>query len=306
MFDFFKKRKEKKIRSRKFHDKYRFEMKDPYSYIILQASQKLGAHLNRYGIEPRFQETSRQYLVRASQLEGIDDKALLQFLLILEEVQYSDHKIGEDHKNRAIGTLRSIEKSLERSSGEIRKEKMPIGDLIIIPPPMISEYYDDLRYPESMELRKDRGERSRSIHDQFSTSEKHPERQGTIPTDILMNFFRGEDNDFIKGIMEEVEDPKKDGIWLSMTVSYYILEIFYRMIETNILPDDKAKEYLNRMILYSKSLAKVEPRDYVIPDDVKIAIINSLPGFNMIDRITAIRLIDSVQVPSILNDLVRM
>ncbi len=27
MFDFFKKRKEKKIRKRKFHDKYRFEMK---------------------------------------------------------------------------------------------------------------------------------------------------------------------------------------------------------------------------------------------------------------------------------------
>ncbi len=234
-------------------------------------------------------------------MNGINEDALFQFLLLLEEVQYSDHKIGEDHKNRAIGTLRSIEISLERSSGEIRKEKNPNTDLIIIPPPMRSEYYDDLRYPESMELRKDREERSRSIQDQFSTLEKHPERRGIDPTDILINFFRGEDNDFIKGIMEEVEDPKKDGIWLSMTVSYYISEIFYRMIETNILPDDKAKEYLDRLILYSKSLAKVEPRDYVIPDDVKIAIINSLPGFNMIDRTTVIKLIDSVQVPSVLN-----
>ena len=101
--------------------------------------------------------------------------------------------------------------------------------------------------------------------------------------------------------MEEVEDPKKDGILLSMTVSYYISEIFYRMIETNILPDDKAKEYLDRLILYSKSLAKVEPRDYVVPDDVKIAIINSLPGFNMIDRTTVRKFIYSVQVPSVLN-----
>ena len=155
----------------------RFEMKDPYSYIILHASQTLGAHLNRSGIEPRFQETSRQYLVRASQLNGINEDALFQFLLLLEEVQYSDHKIGEVHKNRAIGTLRSIEITWKGHPEIFRKEKNPNTDLIIIPGPMRSEYYDDLRYPESMELRKDREERSRSIQDQFSTIGKRPEKE---------------------------------------------------------------------------------------------------------------------------------
>jgi len=89
------------------------ETGNPYSAVIFKSYQKLGAHLRRYGFMRRDADTFREFEDAVRSALPIDDNSLDAFLDILEEARYSKHVIGEDHRDRAIGCLRSVEKSLD-------------------------------------------------------------------------------------------------------------------------------------------------------------------------------------------------
>jgi hypothetical protein len=53
-------------------------------------------------------------------------------------------------------------------------------------------------------------------------------------------------------------------------------------------------------------IALCEERDYIIPDDIKISTLSILPSFNMNSEDATRRLLNSVQVPSVVNGEVEM
>ncbi len=89
------------------------ETGNPYSAVIFKSYQKLGAHLRRYGFMRRDADTFREFEDAVRTALPIDDRALDTFLDLLEEARYSKHVIGEGHRDKAIGCLRNVEKSLD-------------------------------------------------------------------------------------------------------------------------------------------------------------------------------------------------
>ena len=73
----------------------------------------MGAHLRRYGFMRRDADTFREFEDAVRAALPIDEKSLDVFLDILEEARYSKNVIGAGHKDRAIGCLRGVEKSLD-------------------------------------------------------------------------------------------------------------------------------------------------------------------------------------------------
>ncbi|MCU0800046.1 MAG: DUF4129 domain-containing protein [Candidatus Thermoplasmatota archaeon] len=89
------------------------EAGNPYSYVIFKAYQKMGAHLRKYGFLRRDADTFREFEDAVRVALPVDEKNLDSFLDILEEARYSKHLIGEAHKEKALGSLNSVLKSLD-------------------------------------------------------------------------------------------------------------------------------------------------------------------------------------------------
>ncbi len=85
-----------------------------YTAVIFKSYQKLGAHLRKYGYLRRDSETFREFEDAIRVALPIDHDSMDNFLELLEEARYSQHKIGEEQRNAAISNLRNIEKSLEK------------------------------------------------------------------------------------------------------------------------------------------------------------------------------------------------
>ncbi len=85
-----------------------------YTAVIFKSYQKLGAHLRKYGYLRRDSETFREFEDAIRLALPIDHESMDNFLELLEEARYSQHKIGAEQRNAAIDNLRNIESSLEK------------------------------------------------------------------------------------------------------------------------------------------------------------------------------------------------
>jgi len=85
-----------------------------YRSVIFKAYQRLEANLQRYGVIRLGNETVRQFLLRVPEHFPVDKKALRDFLEVFERARYSDHPCGEKERADAINALRAIQYSLEK------------------------------------------------------------------------------------------------------------------------------------------------------------------------------------------------
>jgi hypothetical protein len=90
-----------------------------YIAIIFDCYKQLVKHFRRHGFMKKVYETTREFesavrdafhMVPADQLDG--------FIAIFEEARYSDHEIGESHRDRATQTLGAITQSLAMALGD--------------------------------------------------------------------------------------------------------------------------------------------------------------------------------------------
>ncbi|MEM4729853.1 MAG: DUF4129 domain-containing protein [Thermoplasmata archaeon] len=85
-----------------------------YAAVIFKAYRKLAASMKRYGYMRRDSETFREFERAIRIALPIDQKAMNEFLTVLEEARYSHHEMGEPDRDRAINALRAVQYSLEK------------------------------------------------------------------------------------------------------------------------------------------------------------------------------------------------
>jgi hypothetical protein len=85
-----------------------------YAAVIFKAYRKLANNMKRYGYMRRDSETFREFEKAIRIALPIDQKAMSDFLTVLEEARYSQHEMGEPDRNRAIEALRAVQYSLEK------------------------------------------------------------------------------------------------------------------------------------------------------------------------------------------------
>jgi len=85
-----------------------------YAAVIFKAYRKLAANMKRYGYMRRDSETFREFEKAIRIALPIDQKAMSDFLTVLEEARYSQHEMGEPDRDRAIQALRAVQYSLEK------------------------------------------------------------------------------------------------------------------------------------------------------------------------------------------------
>ena len=85
-----------------------------YAAVIFKAYRKLAINMKRYGYMRRDSETFREFEKAIRIALPIDQKAMSDFLTVLEEARYSQHEMGEPDRNRAIEALRAVQYSLEK------------------------------------------------------------------------------------------------------------------------------------------------------------------------------------------------
>ena len=110
------------------------EASNEYIAAIFDCYKNLVKHFKRYGFMKKVYETTREFetavrtafsMVPSDQLDG--------FLSVFEEARYSDHNIDASHRDKALGTLDAIVRSLTVSLGEggmvERKELVNLYDI---------------------------------------------------------------------------------------------------------------------------------------------------------------------------------
>jgi hypothetical protein len=85
-----------------------------YRAVIFKAYERLATNLKRYGLIRKESETVRQFLARVPEHQPIDKAELRDFLDIFEKARYSDRPCGENERSLAIGSLRGLQYSLEQ------------------------------------------------------------------------------------------------------------------------------------------------------------------------------------------------
>jgi hypothetical protein len=85
-----------------------------YAAVIFKAYRRLAANMKRYGYMRRDSETFREFEKAIRIALPIDQKAMNDFLTVLEEARYSQHEMGEADRGRAINALRAVQYSLEK------------------------------------------------------------------------------------------------------------------------------------------------------------------------------------------------
>jgi hypothetical protein len=85
-----------------------------YAAVIFKAYRRLAANMKRYGYMRRDSETFREFEKAIRIALPIDQKAMNDFLTVLEEARYSQHEMGEADRGKAINALRAVQYSLEK------------------------------------------------------------------------------------------------------------------------------------------------------------------------------------------------
>jgi len=85
-----------------------------YALVIFKAYRKLAATMKRYGYMRRESETFREFEDAIRNALPIDQAAMDDFIVVLEEARYSSHEMGEQDRDRAINALRRVQFSLEK------------------------------------------------------------------------------------------------------------------------------------------------------------------------------------------------
>lgn len=306
MFEWWRKRKERKRYQRELLERYPLTTDNPYKAVIWKASQKLAAHLKRYTVIARPEDTLRQYHYKASRFTGIDVEALYRHLYILEESMYSHHDMGAEHKDRAIIQLRDIEMSLEKISlpkdekGLVFTDPDPVSNQpVVMPPKTGRNTLAKERFPEREDFRSTRPADLRRLVSRFDAtgsdgfSEMEPGIVSSISELVWKQRFRE-----LKKILMESSAAYMSTVHLSEMTGLYIIEMHYRIREVLALDEPDMDGLLGLVVPGAKVLAASERRDYLIPDDVKVSLLCFLPGYKMRSFEDAVNIIDAVQVPS--------
>jgi len=261
------------------------ERRGEFAPIIMKAYSELQASFAGKGQPQNEVESPRQFVARVIGSFNINKDALYELIGVAELARYGDPIVGERERDRALSALRLVKYSLDGAGsaapppGQPAPSRFPptgFRPWVVAPTPINPIPYSSL--PPEMVFRQ--VERSMVDRDSLVVSF----RSGQLPpgakfpdetVDMMRDCIRTEDFLGLDGFLRKaVDGPAAQWrVHVETELCTYLVEMGCRMAETRLLlaaPPRVAHELTLRA---AGVLAVAEGRDFVITDDIKLAVL---------------------------------
>lgn len=272
-----------------------FATKNEYALVIFKAYRKMAANLSRFGCGRHGCETVRQHLRRVAASLPIDKKALEDFQAQFELARYSSNVMGEEDRDRAIIALRAVHFSLEKAtlspqqlamlaaktgapdSEDLRSPPGPVPDLLhnmwVLPPPAFSGGKPP-ENPAAAHVPVAPAEVS-GLYKMFGPENPASERP---PAESIVEMKLAAAGANWARLGELVEEGAagpagKCRLHLDLTFARYMLEFGRALKEAGKAGADPPWDAHRKWLAAAQVLAVAEGRDYLVPDDLKVAML---------------------------------
>jgi hypothetical protein len=265
-----------------------------YQVIIFKAHGKIAGNIARYGYTRHDRETLRQFFRMLQAALPVDKKAMWDFCTIVEQARYSDRAMGEPDRDKAIQAIRAIQYSLEKviltadqlrmiQDGRVeapdpaRVASEPAQDLWVISPhpgkwivPGKERKYTFAVLPRDKNkdaLLKAFGAKALGIGCPLPPGE----------VSDLQRLLETGDFDHLGSRLIELGGNQGWRVFVSPSLASFLLEFQQRAQEAAFLRKSPSMADLVVVLKAAQMLSMAEGRDYMVPDDVKIAIMSAGP-----------------------------
>jgi hypothetical protein len=288
--------------------------KDEYAKVIFRAFGMTDEKwLTPLGLQRSPGETVRQYCQRAETRFKPDGKALYDFSNIVEEARYSDRVMTEEDRNRCINAFRAFAYSIEpyRLPPEQRAAKLaemadrmkqrpsePTKRPWVIAPPLTPP--ESWRaVPRYSELGRD----ERAIAGLYQAIGPKKPAPSSLPAELfdemkssVAGYKWARLGDLVEG---QLDGPAgKCRLFVDGSFPRYMLEFGRRLKASGKVGTDPPWDAHLKWLAAAQVLAMAEVRDYLVPDDLKVAMLLGpvLQSFR-VSGPDALAVLDGVPVP---------
>jgi hypothetical protein len=289
--------------------------KDEYALVIHKAYEKLEENfMAGAGFQRQVSETVRQHYRRIEAGLQVDSTALYDFMEKVESARYSDRAMNEADRNVAILALRAVAYSLEPYRLPPQKRDVVLAEMAANrektgsrPPKRPWVVAPALTPPESWLGLVESGvagldERAvEAFHNSLGPKKPIP---APLPDDTIeqiktaMAGFRWAP---LSGLMaDQMAGPMSKGrLFIDRSLAKYMLEFGRRLKAAGKAGTEPPWDAQLKWLAAAQVLAVAEGRDFVVPDDLKVAIL--LEPAHKAFRVSgadALRVLDGVAVPA--------
>jgi len=264
-----------------------FRTKNEYGLVIFKAYERMAMNLERYCGARQDGETIRQYFQRLASSVPLDGKALVDFQAQFEQARYSQMVMGEADRGRAINALRAVQYSLEKilppkggpasaAGAPPAGSQPPVQQhpkYWVVPPPVMpaqAPLAGPGKVPAPVEP-ADVAAFYKMIGPKNAVAVQMPAE--TIAEMKLA--VAGANWAHLGELVEaEVSGPAgKCRLHLDITFARYMLEFGRALKEAGKAGTDPPWDAHRKWLAAAQVLAVAEGRDYILPDDLKVAML---------------------------------
>ena len=273
-----------------------------FQAVIFKAHRKLAANLARYGYKRHDWETIRLFFRMLQVALPVDRRALWDFCKKLEEARYSDRMMGQQDLYSAVNALRAIQYSLEKvilTLEQLRKiqdsqvEELdaarvaaePAEDLWVIAPHVAKwsvlepgRKYRFVVFP--------RDKNKEALLREFGS--KNMAGGTALPAgDVagLRKLLDAGDFPHLGSRLNELSGRDGRRVHISSALASYLLEFQQRAQEAGSSRTSPSIGQLLPILRAAQVLSMAEGRDFMVPDDLKLAMLSVGPqACHMSDR----------------------
>jgi hypothetical protein len=268
-----------------------------YVSAILYGDRKLRAFLKWKGLQKDAAETGRQFFRRVEQTMAVDLIALYEFMYCVEEARFSNHPVNKRERDRCIIYFRKVNSSLgkpQSGSGNIMIRPW------VVPPPFGTFGMPTTPWnPNSFCVPRSEQERNALIEKISSQRTSIGSLLGNeIIEKIKNDILSGNYLDLSKILREQLRGPTANSkLFFDRPLATWIMEWGYQMADTKLLVPPPTVDAHQRMVHGACILAIAERRDFVIPDDIKLAILALSSEIYQISPAESMRLLETIPIP---------
>jgi hypothetical protein len=261
------------------------ERRGAFAPAVMTAYSHIAASFAGKGQPQNGVETPRQYISRIIGSFDINKDALYELIGTAELARYGDPVIGERERDRALGAQRLVQQSLDGAgtpappaapAASSRFPPQGFRPWVVAPVPLNPTPYATM--PPDQVFRK--VERSQADVDALSAAFRTSQLPigAKLPddmTEFMRDSIRTEDWLGLDGFVRKaIAGPAANWrVHVEHELCTYLVEMGCRMAETRLLLDAPTRVAHELTLRAAGALAIAEGRDFVICDDIKLAVL---------------------------------
>jgi len=257
----------------------------PFAPVVMKAYSQIASSFAGKGQPQNGVETPRQYIARIIGSFDINKDALYELIGTAELARYGDPVIGEKERDRAHSALQLVQQSLDGagtpapSAGPAASSRFPpqgFRPWVVAPVPLNPTPYATMP-PDQVFRQVERSPGDiNTLAAAFRTSQLPPGAK--LPEDMvdfMRDSIRTEDWLGLDGFVRKaIAGPAASWrVHVEKELCTYLVEMGCRMAETRLLLEAPTRIAHELTLRAAGALAIAEGRDFVIADDIKLAVL---------------------------------